>query len=75
MTRYVVCYNAGVVGTDVAVLTDDNVYNSAKEAVDAYTSDGWDWYYQYNDEDDNYLEAELDIWAEEYDPEKHDAIL
>lgn len=52
------------------------------DAVCMMEDTAWEWFWQFNDaydpenEDDctsiNGIEAELPIWAEEYDPKKHD---
>lgn len=80
MKKWIVQYSAGITGTDVAedIMADteneaiqyflEDAHNHAEEMQELYG--GHD-----DDEDWEYDGAELDIWAEEYYPEKHDGLM
>ncbi len=77
MKKYIVFYSAGMCETDEAVGV---VAENAVHAVELVTPEAWEHFWNHNEADNwddevgsiNGIEAELDIWAEEYDPKKHD---
>lgn len=74
MKKYVVFWHAGMCGTDCnsGVVEFDN----ETQAIDAFYSEADDWFWQFNEEEDfKDIEPEIDIWAEEYNPEKHDGAI
>jgi hypothetical protein len=73
---YFVQYSGPYVGTDTA---DIVVANDEQDAVDQCYAAAVEWYEGFLEtyEDgspEDWVEPEVDIWAEEYDPEKHDGL-
>lgn len=70
MQTYVVYYSAGMCGTDMWEKVEAD---SEDDAVKQLEPTAWDWRDQFADEEeDEMVEPELDIYAELYDPAKHD---
>lgn len=72
MKKWIVQYDAGMCGTDMAVavlaIDEDSAVRQCSDEAD-------DWFWNFNeDEDDDGMEPEINIWAEEYDPKKHDML-
>jgi hypothetical protein len=72
---YAVFYSGPCVGTDNMELI---VAKSETEAVDLMWDTACDWYQNWTNEDDYDEDGNLidgpDVWAEVYDPEKHDGL-
>ncbi len=72
MRKYIVQWNAGMCGTDEA---DCCMAEDGDAAVEMFVDTAWEHYYSFKEMDeDEGFDDELDIWAEEYDPEKHDGL-
>lgn len=72
MKTYVVHYSAGVCGTD---RNEKVEADSEEDAVEQIEDTAWDWREQFADEEEDLeIEPELDIYAELYDPAKHDGL-
>jgi hypothetical protein len=73
---YAVGYSGPCVGTDSLELV---VAKSAGDAIEIMTPTAYDWYENWTNEDDydedGYIIEGPDIWAEVYDPDKHDSII
>jgi hypothetical protein len=74
---YAVGYSGQYVGTDALDLV---VAESVDEAIELMTPTAYEWYENWTDEDDYDEDGELltegpDIWAEVYDPDKHDCLM
>ncbi len=68
--KYKVHYSAGFVGTDEETIVEAD---SEEEAVEACIDEAWEHYYSYGENEDNdCIEPELDIWAEPYEGEEDD---
>lgn len=80
---FVVRYHAGCVGTDMAEKVQAVDGDAATEGL---IDQAWEWFWNFNvadepedgnedcDDSVNGMAPELDIWAEEYDPKKHDGL-
>ena len=76
MTKYVVFWNAGICGTDANSGVQE--FENEQEAVDAYYTEAMEWAENWpvgEDETWEDMEQRIEIWAEEYDPEKHDGVI
>jgi hypothetical protein len=70
---YAVGYSGPCVGTDALELV---VAESVCDAIEIMTPTAYDWYQNWTEDDDYDEDGNLiegpDIWAELYDPDKHD---
>ena len=74
---YCVQYDAGMCGTDCAVLV---VAESAEEAAESCLDEAINWFWQFQnqpEDEDEEAEMQSDVspWAEEYNPDKHRGII
>lgn len=75
MTKYVVFWDTDIVGTqDHSGIVE---YDSEQEAIDDFYPVAMDWASNWQDEDESEeeLAERVEIWVEEYDPEKHDGVI
>jgi hypothetical protein len=75
MTKYVVFWDAGLCGTEHNSGIVE--YDTEWEAIQDHWGEAVEWAQNWQEEDqsDEELEEQVSIWAEEYDPEKHDGVL
>lgn len=74
--KWVVRFDAGMCGTDEYRAC---IAETAEEACSMYEAEAWEHFWNHNEADDwedeigsvNGIQAELDIWAEEFDENKH----
>lgn len=71
---YYVQYRAGFCGTDAAELIIAKSEDDAVEQMYATAQDWAEGFSRFNDDEEDY-EADVDIGAELYNPEKHDGII